>query len=265
MRSACSTACQRVKPDLAGKGQEGRCLTTTRWSVILSCVDSAHADEARNALGELCRIYWRPIFAYVCRSGRSTADAQDLTQDFLLNVMQGNLLKLADPARGRFRSLLFKALQNFLITAHEKQHARKRGGHIQFIAWEEWMADAPSHLCVPAKNLEKWSVEKVFDYRWAATVAEQALRRLGDECEAAGRRHVFEVISPYLTADRADVSYADLAQRLDAPVDAIRRLLHRMRERYRRLLREEVGQTVSDPTEVDDELRYLCAALASAK
>lgn len=255
-----------MNSDVGSKGGQGHCLSTTRWSVILSCADSrVDPEKAQGALGELCRIYWRPIFAYICRSGRSTTDAQDLTQDFFVNIMEGNLLKLADPARGRFRSLLFKAVQNFLITAHEKQHAKKRGGHLQFIAWEEWMADAPSHLCIPAKSMEAWPVDKVFDYRWAATVAEQALRRLGEECEAAGRRRVFDVMSSYLTADRADVSYPELAERLDASTEAIKRLLHRMRERYRELLREEVGQTVADPAEIDDELRYLCSALASAE
>lgn len=254
-----------MRSDLGSEETEGKCLTNTRWSVILSCVDSEHADKAREALGELCRTYWRPIFAYICRSGRSTADAQDLTQDFLLNVMEGNLLKLADPARGRFRSLLFKSLQNFLISAHERQHAQKRGGHLQFVPWEEWMADAPAQLCLPAKGAETWPVDKLFDYRWAATVAEQALRRLGEECEAAGRRRVFEVVSPSLTAERGDVSYTELAQRLGVSLEAMKRLMHRMRARYRELLREEVGQTVVNPGEIDDELRYLCAALASAE
>ena len=255
-----------MKPDLASTPGAAKGFASTRWSVILSCADTRNApDKAHDALAELCRIYWRPIFAYVCRTGRSTADAQDLTQDFFVNVIEGNLLKLADPARGRFRSLLFKALQNFLISAHEKQRAKKRGGHLHFVAWEDWMADAPSHLCIPARSIENWSVEKLFDYRWAATVAEQALRRLGGECEAAGRRRVFDAVSPYLTADRADISYAHLAQRLDTSVDAIKRLMHRLRERYRELLREEVGQTVAEPSEIDDELRYLCAALASVE
>ncbi len=245
---------------------ERRSFATTRWSVILSCA-AAGDDSAsgRDALAELCRIYWRPIFAYICARGRSTADAQDLTQDFFVMVLGGNFLKHADPERGRFRSLLLKSLQNFLIKAHAKEKRQKRGGAVAFIAWEDWMAEAPSRLCVPAGTLERWPAEKLFDFRWAATVAEQALRRLGEECEAAGRRRVFEVMSPYLTAERGDVSYAQVAAALGIGTDTVKQLLHKLRERYRELLREEVASTVQNPAELDDELRYLCSVLATAE
>src|SRR5215211_3047938 len=110
---------------------------TTRWSVVLSCTDSDGDEEkAHAALAELCKIYWRPIFAFICRKGHSVPDAQDLTQDFFMMVLKGHLLQLADPKRGRFRSLLLTALQNFLIDAHARTHARKRGGDIEFISWD---------------------------------------------------------------------------------------------------------------------------------
>lgn len=241
-------------------------FVTTRWSVILSCADAqAGTAEARDALAELCRTYWRPIFAYICAKGRSTVDAQDLTQDFFVMVLSGNFLQHADPARGRFRSLLFKSLQNFLINAHDKDRRLKRGGDIAFVSWDDWMAEAPSRLCVPSGSVERWPAEKLFDYRWAATVAEQALRRLGDECEAAGRRRVFDAMSASLTADRADVSYADIAARLGIGSETVKQLLHKLRARYRELLREEVANTVEDPAALDDELRYLCSVLAAAE
>ena len=246
------------------QGADGKCFATTRWSVVLASAEAlADSDGASTALAELCRIYWRPIFAYICARGRSTADAQDLTQDFFVMVLRGAFLKHADPARGRFRSLLLKSLQNFLITAHAKQQRQKRGGDVEFVQWDTWMAEAPSRLCVPLHAVQQWPAEKVFDYRWAATVAEQALRRLGGECEAAGRRRVFEALSPYLTAERADVSYSEIAAQLGANADTVRSLLHKLRSRYRELLREEVGSTVDDPAEIDDELRYLCAVLAT--
>jgi DNA-directed RNA polymerase specialized sigma24 family protein len=190
-------------------------------------------------------------------------DAQDLTQDFFVMVLKGKLLQHADRRRGRFRSLLLKSLQSFLIDAHEKRSAKKRGGDVQFVSWDEWMAEAPSQLSVPATALENWPPEKIFDVRWAATVAEQALHRLQEECESRGRRRVFDALSTSLTADREEVSYAALARELGIETAQIKRLLHQLRSRYRQLLRAEVAETVENPGEIDDELHYLVAALAA--
>ena len=239
-------------------------FSTTRWSVVLACADSADGEEtARKALGELCKTYWRPIFAFVCRRGYSVPDAQDLTQDFLLMVLEGDLLKRADPTRGRFRSLLLKALQNFLADDTIRKRARKRGGEIKFVSWDEWMAEAPSHLAIRAPDAETWPAERIFDVRWAATAVEHSLRRLGEECEMRGRRRVFDVLSDCLAAERQDVSYPKLSKTLGVPETAVKRLVHQLRQRYRTLLREEVAQTVEKPEDVDEELRYLCAALAA--
>jgi RNA polymerase sigma factor (sigma-70 family) len=255
-----------VKLDPTTRGE--RCpdrFSTTRWSVVLSCTDSDSGNDLpRKALSQLCKTYWRPIFAFICRRGHSIPDAQDLTQDFFLMVLEGSLLQRADPARGRFRSLLLRALQNFLIDKAAKKHARKRGGQMQFVSWDEWMAEAPSQLSISGHEAENWSAEKIYDVRWAATVVEHALRRLGEECENRGRRRVFDVLSAYLAADRADVSYAGLSKALGVPETAVKRLVHEMRRRYRELLREEVARTVEKWEEVDEELRYLCATLAAA-
>jgi len=160
-------------------------FNTTRWSVVLSCADSGIESAAvRDALSELCKSYWRPIFTYVCRRGYSTQDAEDLTQDFFTSLLNGPLLERADPERGRFRSLLLKALQDFLGHATEKLNAHKRGGGVKFVSWDDWMAEAPSQLTVSAHVLNSWSPERVYDLRWAATVVEQALRRLREECQS---------------------------------------------------------------------------------
>ena len=250
-----------LSPDPAGR--DGR-FHTTRWSLILSSIDKEGGeDKARAALSHLCRIYWRPIFAFICRSGRSPEDAQDLTQEFFLMVTKGSLLERADPERGRFRSLLLKSLQNFLIDGHTKSRALKRGGDVEFVSWDDWMAEAPSRLSVSATALESWSPEKVFDVRWAATVAEQALHRLQEECESRGRRRVFDALGRSLTAERGEVSYEAHARELGVKAEDVKRLLHQMRRRYREVLREAVAETVERPDEVDDELRYLCAALAA--
>jgi RNA polymerase sigma factor (sigma-70 family) len=226
-------------------------------------MDSGGEEEkARKALTELCKTYWRPIFAFICRQGYSVPDAQDLTQDFFLMLLEGVLLKRADPARGRFRSLLLKGLQNFLADDAIRKRARKRGGDIDFVSWDEWMAEGPSHLSISAQEAEKWPAERIYDLRWAATAAEHALRQLGEECEARGRRRVFDVLNECLAAERKDVSYQKFAKELGVPEASVKQLVHQLRQRYRALLREEVAHTVEKPEDVDDELRYLCATLA---
>jgi len=239
---------------------------TTRWSIVLSCSDSATDEEkAQAALAELCKIYWRPVFAFICRQGHSVPDAQDLTQEFFGRIIKGRLIQSADRNKGRFRSLMLKALQRFLHDEGDKRHAHKRGGDVRFVSWDDWMTEAPSHLSIPGQESDNWSPERIFDVRWAATVVERALRRLSDECEKRGRRRVFDVLSSCLTADRGDVSYATLARTLGLQETVVKNLVHRLRERYRALLREEVAETVVGDNEIDDELRYLCAALSATQ
>ncbi len=179
-------------------------------------------------------------------------------------VLEGNLLNLADPARGRFRSLILEALRRFLKDASVSRRAQKRGGKVQFVSWDDWMAEAPSRLSIPQQAFENLPPERLFDVRWAATVVERALRRLAEECESHGRRRVFDALSGSLSAERADVHYVDLAKSLGVSEASVKRLLHEMRERYRALLRQEVADTVEKPDSIDDEVRYLCAALAAA-
>jgi RNA polymerase sigma-70 factor (ECF subfamily) len=255
-----------VRPDTPHNGRSDAQFKTTRWSVVLSCADSGSDDaEAQAALAELCKIYWRPVFAFICRQGHSVPDAQDLTQDFFARVIKGRLLQSANQNKGRFRSLLLKALQRFLQDEADKRSSRKRGGDLHFVSWDDWMAEAPSHLSIPQRESDNWSPERIFDVRWAATVVERALRQLGDECEKRGRRRIFDVLSGCLAAERQDVSYATFARILGLQETAVKSLVYRLRDRYRRLLREEVAQTVWEAKEIDDELRYLCAALAASE
>ena len=178
-------------------------------------------------------------------------------------LLNGNLLQLADPNRGRFRSLLCTALKNFLADQHSKATREKRGGCVQFIAWDDWMAEAPSHLSLATRDLTTWTAERLFDFRWAATVVEQALRRLSEECARRGKLRIFTLLSSCLIEDRAEISYASLAASLGVPETTIKRLLHDLRARFRGILRDEVSQTLTNPADLDDEIRHLCAALAS--
>jgi len=240
-------------------------FVTTRWSLILSGASSKSGEkDNRAALAELCRIYWRPIFAFVSRSGYSAEDAEDLTQDFFVMILKSDWLQIADPSRGRFRSLLLKSLKNFLNDAADKTYACKRGGRVRFVSWDDWIAEAPSQLSISTQTLNSLPAERLFDVQWAATVVERALRRLREECECKGRLRVFDVLSAYLIADRDDVSNASLAATLGVPQDTVKKLLYRMRQRYRWLLRNEVAQTVENPADTEDELRHLCGALAAS-
>jgi DNA-directed RNA polymerase specialized sigma24 family protein len=239
-------------------------FATTRWSLILSQGVLDPRCSARDALAQLCQIYWRPIFTFISRRGYAVPDAEDLTQDFFVLILQGGLLASADPSRGRFRYFLLKSLKNFLIDGEIKRHRQKRGGDFGFVSWEAWMAEAPSQLIISAHTLESCPPETLFDLRWAATVAEQALRRLREECEGRGHRRVYETLSDYLTADRTEISYEHLSGVLGMSTTVVKRLMHEFRTLYRRFLREEVAETVEDGADVDDEIRYLCTALSTA-
>jgi RNA polymerase sigma factor (sigma-70 family) len=246
-------------------GDEPREFVTTRWSLIFSAANSGSEEQkVRDALAELCRTYWRPIFSFVRARGYSVEDAQDLTQDFFLVILKENWLQHADRNRGRFRSLLLKSLQNFLINAAEKTHAYKRGGEVEFIPWDDWAAETPAQLFSSAQMPNSLPPEQLFDLSWATTVVEHALQRLREECESKGKLWLFRALSRHLTEARDEVSYSALSADLGVADTVVKKQLHKMRQRYRALLRDEVSRTVENPADVDDEIRYLCAALAGS-
>lgn len=243
---------------------EPREFVTTRWSLILSAANpGGEQQKARDALAELCRTYWRPIFLFVRGRGYSVEDAQDLTQDFFATILKNNWLQHADRNRGRFRSLLLRSLENFLINAAERTHTRKRGGGMEFISFDDWMAESPSQFSIPIQGVDSLPPERLFDLNWAATVVDHALQRLREECESKGKLWLFQALSPHLTDERDEVSYAKLSAELGMADTAVKKQLHNMRQRYRSLLRAEVSRTVENPADVDDEIRYLCASLAT--
>lgn len=249
-------------------GREGagepREFVTTRWSLVLSAAHfGSEEQKARDALAELCRTYWRPIFSFVRARGYSIEDAQDLTQDFFVTILKKNWLHHADRNRGRFRSLLLRSLQNFLINAAEKTRAHKRGGSVEFISWDDWTAEAPSQLSIPVLALDSIPPERIFDLTWATSVVEHAFQRLREECESKGKLWLFQALGSHLTDERDELSYANLSAELEMAETVVKKQLHNMRQRYRSLLRDEVSQTVEDPADVNDEIRYLCASLAT--
>ena len=238
-------------------------FATTRWNLIRQRRDAASPSHIDPSLTHICHVYWRPIFTFIYRRGYSAADAQDLTQDFFMVIMEGKLWESADPARGRFRSLLLKSLKNFLSIAAAKNRRHKRGGGVQFVSLEQWMLEAPPQLSMPLALFESYRPEVLFDAGWAAAVAEEALRGLRTECESKGRRRVFEVLHRYLGVERSEIRYENLSRSLGVPEASVKRLLHQFRARYRALLREEISKTLQSEANVDDEVRYLCAILCA--
>jgi RNA polymerase sigma factor (sigma-70 family) len=238
-------------------------FVTTRWSLLRQRGSPEDHSKVDPGLVQLCQIYWRPIFSFIYRRGYTKADAQDLTQDFFVRMMETNFLQSVDPKRGRFRSVLLRSLKNFLIETAGKRDRQKRGGQVQFVPWDHWMADASAQLSLSAATMKTSPAEALFDAGWAAAIAEEALRRLRLECESKGRRRVYAVLHPHLGSERSEISYEKLSRALGVPELAVKRLLHHFRIRYRALLREEVAKTVAGEANVDDEIRYLCATLSA--
>ena len=240
-------------------------FSTTRWTLIVS---GAALDEdqrvAHEALAQICRTYWRPIYSFVCRRIYSPEDAQDITQDFFAMILGTNWLRRADQNRGRFRSLLLVSLNNFINDALDKTKAQKRGGSAKCVSWDDWMAEAPSQLAISPAALESMPPEMFFDLRWAVTVVERALNRLSEECEQRGRLRLFDTLSSYLSAERVDVSYERIGATLGISSATVMRQLSNLRRRYRFLLRDEIRRTLRDPADLDDEIRHLFAVLGRA-
>ena len=232
-------------------------FATTHWSVGLAAgkPDSPLATEA---LEKLCRTYWYPLYAYVRRRGHSPADAQDLTQGFFAALLEGNYLSRADREQGRFRTFLLTAINNFLHNEHDRATALKRGGGREIVSWEEKVAEG-RYALEPAAGL---SPEQIYERRWAATLLEQVLARLRQESSPAGKEELFDQLKPHLWREDDATPYAQLATSFSMTVAALKVTVHRLRQRYRDLLRDEIAQTVAEQTEIEGEIQYLIRVMS---
>jgi RNA polymerase sigma-70 factor (ECF subfamily) len=235
----------------------GSGFPTTHWSLVLSAGEGS-LPNAKAALERLCRAYWYPLYAYVRRQGRSVEEAQDLTQEFFARLLRKEYLRHADPARGRFRTFLLTALERFLINDWEKGRAAKRGEGQPVISWDQRETET-RFLAEPA---DQSTPEKAFEKRWAVTVLERVLERLREEFTASGHAERFERLKVLLWGEKGSPPYAGVAAELGLTEGTLKVAVHRLRQRYRELLRAEVAQTVARPEEVDDELRHLIAVMS---
>jgi RNA polymerase sigma-70 factor (ECF subfamily) len=229
----------------------------TRWSVVLAAGGDQASSRTRQALEQLIRAYWFPLYAYLRRQGRPAGQAEDLVQEFLMRLLERKDLARVDRAKGRFRSFLLACLKHFLANEHDKAQALKRGGGVRVIALDALDAEA-RYALEPA---DKMTPERLFDRRWALAVLDQVLNRLREEYVSAGKEPFYETVKDCLVPDRDRLSYSQIAQRLAMTPGALKVAVHRMRRRYRELLRDEIAQTVDSPGQIDDEIAYLLNCL----
>jgi len=234
-------------------------FATTHWSVVLTAGHDSSPD-AREALEQLCRAYWYPLYCYVRRQVGDAADAEDLTQSFFAHLLQRNTLAKVSQDKGRFRSFLLAALKYFLADEWDKAHAQKRGGGCAVVSLNE--AGAEERYQRECGN--ELTAEQLYERRWAMAVLDRASVRLGEELAAAGKAALGEVLRDLQDNGAEAGPHADVAARLGMPVNTLKSHVHRYRQRLRELLCEEVAQTVASPADVADELRRLIAVVSGA-
>jgi RNA polymerase sigma factor (sigma-70 family) len=232
-------------------------FATTHWSVILAATRS-DTTRAQAALARLCQTYWYPLYAYVRRRGYEAHDAQDLTQEFFARLLEHKWLAQADRERGRFRTFLLAAMGHFLANEWDKARTQKRGGNIEMVPLQLDSAET-RYGRDPADPM---TPEQCFDRRWALALLEEVLNGLRKEHVAAGTEELFDTLKPCLVGDRQAQPYAALGTKLGMTEGAVKVAVHRLRQRYRQLLRQEIAHTVASPGEVNEEMHYLFAVLA---
>ena len=239
---------------LTGAARE---FTTTHWSVVVRAggTDSAHAGQA---LDQLCRTYWYPLYVFVRRKGHSPHDAEDLTQAFFARLLEKKYVAQADRERGRFRTFLLAALTHFLADEWDKARRLKRGGGREIISFDAASAEERYRL----EPVDQLDAAKLYERRWVTTLFDQVLARLEQEFRNEGKGELFDGLKSSLLAEDCGLTYSQLGARLSLNEDAVKQAVHRMRRRYRELFHDEIAQTVAGPGEVEEELKHLFAVLS---
>jgi DNA-directed RNA polymerase specialized sigma24 family protein len=238
----------------------GQRFEETAWSVVIAAGGNS-SPRAHQALAQLCLIYWPPIYAYLRRNGYDIQDAQDLTQSFFQHMLEDDTLRRASRDKGRFRNFLLGALKLCLADEQARRHTLKRGGNFQIISVDALEAEELHHL----RMAEELSPAELLDARWAGVVLDRALEAVRTDFIENGKAATFEALVPFLDGEKADISYASVAERLGIGLGAVKTLIHRLRGQFAQTLRREILQTVSAPHEIDDELRRLRTVFARTR
>lgn len=231
-------------------------FNTTHWSVVL-LAGQEQSPQSAAALEKLCRAYWHPIYVFARRKGCAEEDAKDLTQHFFYNLLERGDFSGLDPRKGKFRTFMLTAFSHFLANEHDRTTAQKRGGGRITLSIDEFSAE---ELCLPTSAPEQ-SAAMLFDARWARSVIAQALDLLKGEMTSTGKSLQFDALKVFLTSEPAEGEYAAVARKLGAADSSVGVLVHRLRQRYRQLVREQVAQTVTSPAELEEEMRHLFEVL----
>lgn len=233
---------------------EAVAFATTHWSVVLTA--QTRSPAADDALEKLCRTYWWPLYGFVRRNGYNPEEAQDLTQGFFALLLERHDFDVVHQEKGRLRSYLLVSLKNFLAKARRRELAIKRGEGRALVPLDELLARERADL-EPAHTL---TPDRIYERRWALTLLEQVLTRLESEYRAGGNTKLFDYLKEFLS-DESGRSQADVAAELGMSENAVKQAFHRLRQRYRQLLRDEIAQTVAVPGDVEDELRHFISVL----
>jgi len=229
----------------------------TRWSVVIAA-GQVGEPIGKNALAELCCLYWYPIFAHLRRGGRSATEAQDLTQAFFLHILERGALRRADQLKGSFRGFLIGCLKHFESNERERAQALKRGGNVTFVPFDLEAAEHQYHR--DGRVGAATSPELAFDRRWARVVTDNALERIRQQF--AGDLSTYERLKGFLIPGNETGSYQEVAKNFGVPISLLKSAIHRLRRDYRDAVRREIATTVSAPHEVDDEMRHLVNVLS---
>jgi RNA polymerase sigma factor (sigma-70 family) len=236
---------------------DGR-FATTHWSVVLAAGRPKSASYQK-ALETLCRTYWFPLYAYLRRNGYDSHRAQDYTQAFFAGLLAKGGLSLVDPKRGKFRSFLLASLKHFVSNERARARAKKRGGDRKVLSLN--FENAENQYALEPRD--ELSPEKLFERSWALTVLERTMTRLKEEAVKTNKQELFERLKSYLIAEKNSAPYRDAAEELNITEGAVRVAVHRLRKRYRELLRDEIAQTVASDEQIDEEIRDLFTALGN--
>jgi RNA polymerase sigma factor (sigma-70 family) len=239
-------------------GAKSDVFATTHWTAVMAA-GRGSSPEAEVALEELCRTYWFPLYVYVRRQTPTREDAEDLTQAFFARFLKQNYLEKLTGQKGKFRAFLLAALKHFLANEWDRANSLKRGGGIMPLSLDWQDADARYQI-EPADNL---SPDKLYDRAWAVTVLERVLARLRDENAAEDKATLFEQLKGVLMVGASAIPYGEAAARLSLSEGAVRVAVHRLRRRYRELLRQEISQTLSDAAQIEEEMRTLFSAFSN--
>ncbi len=235
----------------------GGVFQSTQWSAVMRAGGNSTVEGAA-ALERLCRQYWQPLYCFVRRRGYGEHDAQDLTQGFFERLLEKGLIGAADRERGRFRTFLLAALENYLANEWTKANRQKRGGGQTLVSLEHVAGAEATYQGLPREEL---SPDQLFERRWVQSVIEVVLRRLREELDARGGPGRFDVLKQFLFGDRGEVSYAAVAEGLGMSEPAVKSAIYRLRQRYGEIFVEEIRNTVADPADVDGEIRHLLSVL----